>query len=73
MVSCETSLDVDDTLRDLERRYHSSGTLNLNERLAREPRGFGVIGVSKTEESTVSKGILVDSEDREAAQSSFNE
>ena len=60
MVSCET-LDVEDTVRDFERRYHSSGTQNRNDLLADAPIGLGASGVSRIGENSVLKGILVDS------------
>lgn len=67
MVPSEGSVEVDDTERDLERRYHSSGTQNRKLRdtgVSEDLKGFVVKGVSIILESELVKGNLNGSGER---------
>ena len=48
MVDWEGSKDAEDTLRDFDRRYHSSGTQNRNIRFAEDDNGLGEKGKPTT-------------------------
>lgn len=62
-MSSEGSKDAVEDERDLERRYHSSGTQKRKCLEAEGLRGFALRGLSRTPERLVLKGTRVDSMD----------
>jgi hypothetical protein len=66
MVSSDGSREAVETLRDLERLYHSSGTQNLKERVAEGERGLGVTGAcmawnrGREDGSLVVSGVILE-------------
>jgi hypothetical protein len=62
IVPAEGVVELEETFRDLDRRYHSSGTQNLKDRVAEGPNGLAVKWNCKSSWMLAVPGILVDSD-----------